>query len=121
MNRNRIKIIALAALVLLGLPLLYTWITLHWAYSEGSRAGYVQKFSHRGWVCKTWEGELLLSAAPGMIPEKFEFTVADEQIAKMVQTTLGKRVVLKYEQHKGVPGSCFGDTEYFVTDVATTP
>jgi len=95
----------------------YCWLTLHWAYSEGERAGYLQKFSRKGWVCKTWEGELMLTAMPGAIPEKFEFTVRDEQVAAQLTASAGKRLVLHYAQHKGVPSSCFGDTEYFIEQV----
>lgn len=95
----------------------YTWITLHVSYSDGERAGFLQKFSRRGWVCKTWEGEILLTSMPGAIPEKFEFSVRDDDIARQLQEAAGKRVVLNYEQHKGVPSDCFGDTEYFITRV----
>ncbi len=97
--------------------LLYTWVTLKWSYSKGERAGYVQKFSQKGWLCKTWEGEILMIAAPGTIPDKFFFSVRDDAIATKINSTLGKRVVLTYEQHKGVPSSCFGETEYFVTNI----
>lgn len=99
----------------------YLWLTLHWSYSDGERAGYVQKFSKRGWVCKTWEGELLLTTLPGVVPEKFEFTVRDEAVADQVSAAAGKRVVLTYSQHKGVPGSCFGDTEYYIEKVTVAP
>ena len=92
----------------------YTWITLSWSYSTGERAGLLQKFSKRGWLCKTWEGELLLTTLPGVIPEKFLFTVRDDEVAKQLAAQAGRRLVLKYSQHKGVPSSCFGDTEYFV-------
>lgn len=95
----------------------YIWLTLTWTYSEGERAGFVQKFSRRGWLCKTWEGELLLTSMPGAIPEKFEFSIRDDEVAQHLQEALGKRVVLSYGQHKGVPSSCFADTEYFVTGV----
>jgi hypothetical protein len=92
----------------------YTWITLSWSYSTGERAGLLQKFSKRGWLCKTWEGELLLTTLPGVIPEKFLFTVRDDEVAKQLAAQAGRRLVLKYSQHKGVPSRCFGDTEYFV-------
>ncbi|MFI4939056.1 MAG: hypothetical protein ACHP7O_01720 [Burkholderiales bacterium] len=95
----------------------YSWLALTWSYSEGERAGYIQKFSKRGWVCKTWEGELLLTSMPGAIPEKFEFSVRDDAIAAQLSASAGKRVVLNYAQHKGVPSSCFGDTEYFIEKV----
>jgi hypothetical protein len=96
---------------------LYIYIALNWSYSSGERAGFLQKVSHKGWICKTWEGELSLVAMPGAAPEKFLFTVRDEAIAKKVSAAAGKRVTLNYEQHKGLPSSCFGDTDYFVVDV----
>jgi hypothetical protein len=70
--------------------------------------------SNKGWICKTWEGELSLVAMPGAAPEKFHFTVRDEAIAQKVSAAAGKRVTLNYEQHKGLPTTCFGDTDYFV-------
>ena len=96
---------------------LYVYIALNWSYSSGERAGYLQKVSHKGWICKTWEGELSLVAMPGSAPEKFLFTVRDEAVAQKVSAAAGKRVTLNYEQHKGLPSSCFGDTDYFVVDV----
>jgi hypothetical protein len=96
---------------------LYVYIALSWSYSSGERAGFLQKVSHKGWICKTWEGELSLVAMPGAAPEKFLFTVRDEAIAQKVSAAAGKRVTLNYEQHKGLPSSCFGDTDYFVVDV----
>ena len=95
----------------------FTWLTLHWAYSEGERAGFLQKFSRKGWVCKTWEGEMALVTLPGTMAEKFAFTVRDDDIAKQLMADIGKRVTVHYEQRKWIPTSCFGDTEYFVTDV----
>ena len=95
----------------------YTWLVLNWSYSSGERAGLLQKFSRKGWVCKTWEGELMLTAMPGAIPEKFEFTVRDEKLAAEMSTHAGKKIVLTYSQHKGLPSSCFGDTEYFAEKV----
>ena len=98
---------------------LYTWSSLTWTYSTGERAGYVQKFSKKGWVCKTWEGELAMVSIPGTTPEKFYFTVRDDSVAQRINQSLGKRVALSYRQHKGIPSSCFGETEYFVSDVKT--
>ena len=106
---------ALAALVVL--LAVYVAVALSWSYSTGERAGFLQKMSLKGWVCKTWEGELSLVALPGAAPEKFYFTVRDEAVAQKVNAAAGKRVTLTYEQHKGLPTSCFGDTEYFVTGV----
>lgn len=96
---------------------LYTWASLTYVYSSGERAGYVQKLSQKGWVCKTFEGELILVSMPGTQAEKFFFTVRDEQVAKKINETVGERVRLIYEEHKGVPTSCFGETGYFVHDV----
>ncbi|HEV3181437.1 MAG TPA: hypothetical protein VGY90_01355 [Steroidobacteraceae bacterium] len=93
----------------------FTWLTLHWSYSDGERAGYLQKFSRKGWVCKTWEGEMALVTLPGTVAEKFAFTVRDDDIAKQLGADIGKRVTVHYEQRKWIPTSCFGDTEYFVT------
>jgi hypothetical protein len=95
----------------------YIWVALHWSYSEGERAGFMQKLSNRGWICKTWEGELSMVALPGAAPEKFLFTVRDEAVAARINQLVGQRVALSYEQHTGLPTSCFGDTEYFVTGV----
>ena len=95
----------------------YVWVALHLSYSTGERAGYVQKFSNKGWICKTWEGELTMMAVPGSIPEKFFFSVRDEKVAQSINNSIGKKVALTYEQHRGIPTTCFGETEYFVTDI----
>lgn len=98
---------------------LYIFVALHWSYSEGERAGFVQKLSKKGWLCKTWEGELALVSLPGAAPEKFNFTVRDDAVADRINKQVGTRVALVYAQHKGLPGTCFGDTDYFVTDIKT--
>ncbi|HEV3075692.1 MAG TPA: hypothetical protein VHB47_14820 [Thermoanaerobaculia bacterium] len=117
-RRSRWPLLLLALLVLAGAGFaLYVWATLAFSYSSGERAGYVQKFSHKGWLCKTWEGELAMVNLPGAMPEIFRFTVRDGAVAARLNQTMGQRVALHYEQHRGVPSSCFGDTEYFVTDV----
>jgi hypothetical protein len=96
---------------------LYTWASLSWSYSKGTRAGYVQKFSKKGWLVKTWEGELQMVPIPGATPEKFLFSVRDEEVANRITASMGKRATLAYEQHKGVPTRLFGETEYFVVAV----
>jgi hypothetical protein len=117
-RRSRWPLLLLALLVLAGAGFaLYVWATLSFSYSSGERAGYVQKFSHKGWLCKTWEGELAMVNLPGAMPEIFRFTVRDGAVAARLDQTMGQRVALHYEQHRGVPSSCFGDTEYFVTEV----
>ena len=98
----------------------YSWLSLHWAYSTGERAGFVQKLSKKGWVCKTWEGEMAMVTMPGTVSEKFYFTVPDDAIAAKINASLGKRVTTHFEQHKWLPSSCFGDTEYFVDSVQIT-
>ncbi len=109
------------AFYLLVLPLLllaaYTWFSLTWSYSQGERAGYVQKLSKRGWLCKTWEGELALVTMPGTVAEKFFFTVRREEVAERINNSMGQRVSLEYRQHLGVPTNCFGDSQYFVDNV----
>jgi hypothetical protein len=115
--KNLIKFVLLAVLIPGLLFALYTWASLSWVYSSGERAGYVQKFSLKGYVCKTWEGEIVLVSMPGTQAEKFVFTVKDKIIAKKVNDSLGKRVKIIYEEHKGIPSSCFGETTYFVQDL----
>lgn len=107
----------IALLVIAILAGLWVWLTLSWSYSEGERAGYVQKFSRKGWLCKTWEGEIAMVTMPGAIPDKFEFSVRDDATAAKINALAGKRVVLIYQQHKFIPSNCFGETEYFVTGV----
>jgi hypothetical protein len=106
--------------IFIGLVLLaavaWVWLTLTWSYSEGERAGYIQKLSRKGWLCKTWEGEIAMVTMPGAIPDRFEFSVRNEAVATKINAMAGQRVVLTYEQHKFVPSNCFGETEYFVTD-----
>ncbi len=116
-QRGFVLIIGLGLILMVALFIVYLWVMMAWSYSNGDRAGYVQKFSNRGWVCKTWEGELAIVSMPGTMSEKFYFTVRDADTAKKINQSLGKKVVLVYEQHIGLPSTCYGDTEYFVTDV----
>ncbi|HEY9420848.1 MAG TPA: hypothetical protein VIW92_05510 [Thermoanaerobaculia bacterium] len=117
-RRGKLRLfLVLLILVPILLLALYTWIALNFDYSEGERAGYVQKFSRKGWLCKTWEGELAMVNLPGSMPEIFRFTVRDDAVANRLNESMGKRVRLHYEQHMGIPTSCFGETDYFVTDV----
>ena len=122
-RRRVVRHLKLASLLLLllalALPALYVWLALGYSYSSGERAGYVQKFSRKGWINKTWEGELAMVSMPGTNPEKFYFTVWDDSVAAHINATLGRRVALTYEQHTGIPSNFFGDTEYFVVNVKT--
>jgi hypothetical protein len=96
----------------------YFAIVMNWSYSSGERAGWVQKFSNKGWVCKTWEGELALVSLPGTSVEKFLFTVRDDAVAANINKVMGQRVNLHYEQKVGLPTSCFGETRSYVTGVS---
>jgi hypothetical protein len=119
--KRGIAIMIAVLIAALALFLLYTWMSLSFAYSEGDRAGYLQKFTRKGWLCKTWEGEILLSSMPGAIPERFNFSVRDPKVVTNMQGALGKRIQLTYEEHKGVPTQCFGETDYYATKVAVLP
>lgn len=108
-----------AALVIVGG--LYGLAVTQWSYSTGERAGWIQKFSRKGWVCKTWEGEMAMVTMPGTMPEKFTFTVHDDAIVSQIEASMGHRVSLSYEQKKFLPSSCFGDTEYWIVGVRVLP
>jgi hypothetical protein len=95
----------------------YFWAVLSWSYSSGERAGWIQKFSKKGWICKTWEGELALVSMPGATPEKFHFTTWDDQLAEKINQVMGRRVTVHYEEKVGLPTSCFGETRHFVTRI----
>ncbi len=120
-SKWRRKVLILVLTILL-IPIvvfsLWAWVTLGYVYSTGERAGYIQKLSRKGWICKTWEGELNMVSPPGMVaPQIFSFTVRNDSLAALLEQDIGKRVSLTYEQHRGVPSSCFGETEYFVSNV----
>lgn len=100
---------------------LYVWAAWSFTYSEGERAGYVQKFSRKGWICKTWEGELAMANLPGAMPQIFYFTVRDNDVASKINESMGERVSLHYKERVGLPTSCFGDTPYFVQDIRRVP
>ena len=112
-----LKRLFLPLLIVVALIALYFYAMLSWSYSTGERAGWVQKLSHKGWLCKTWEGELAMVAMPGTMSEKFAFTVRDEAVADEIRKIMGRRVELHYEEKVGLPTSCFGDTRHFVTGV----
>ena len=120
-RRRRWPWLILGAVV--GLPALlvaaWTVIALTYTYSEGDRAGYIQKLSKKGWICKTWEGELAMVNVPGAMQERFSFTVRSDSLATVMNSLMGSRVSLTYEEHRGVPGTCFGETNYYVTSVRT--
>lgn len=103
---------------LLGAVLLlaaYTAFMLWFSYSEGERAGVLQKFSQRGWICKTYEGELALYVVGGIAPQIWHFSVRDEAIADQLHGAVGEQVRIHYEEHRGLPTNCFGETDYFAS------
>lgn len=111
-------ILVLAPVIIVGL---WASVALNYTYSSGKRAGYLQKFSSKGWLCKTWEGTLYTDIAKGFRSDSFVFTVRDDSLAAIMQDLSGKRVAVDYDQHVGVPTSCFGETEYFVKGVEVIP
>lgn len=120
--RRWILIALLLLIVLPGLGLAaWVWAALRISYSSGERSGFVQKISHKGWICKTWEGELAMTTQPGVPPQIFEFSVRDDGVATQLMRSAGQHVVLSYEQHRGVPGNCFGETEYYITATRPVP
>lgn len=108
----------LSVFVVPGLMLgLWTIIALNYTYSSGDRAGYIQKLSKKGWICKTWEGELAQVNVPGAMQEKFAFTVRNDSVAAEINKLQGRRVSLHYREHRGIPFSCMGETAHFVDGV----
>ena len=117
-RRRKLLVSCVGVLVLAVLGFaVYVCAARSYAYSNGERAGYVQKLSRKGWLCKTWEGELAMANLPGAMPQVFAFTVRDDQVAASINSAMGRRVALHYEEHRGLPTSCFGETPYFITDV----
>ena len=107
-------VVWLIPLAIIAIGALWIWAMMSWSYSSGERAGWVQKFSKKGWICKTWEGELALVTMPGTAQEKFLFTVWDDSVAEQINKAMGKRVSLHYDEKVGLPGSCFGETRHWV-------
>jgi hypothetical protein len=102
---------------------LWTWLTLAWAYSDGERAGVLQRFARKGWLCKTQEGEIALYygggqyLGPGSSPQMWDFSVRDKSVAAQLDKAVGHRVQLHYTEHPGIPTSCFAETRFFVDRV----
>lgn len=109
------KKLLISLAVLVGLTALYFWAAFSWSYSSGERAGWVQKLSRKGWIWKTWEGELAMVSMPGAAPEKFYFTITDDAVAEQINQLMGRRASLHYEEKVGLPTSCFGETRHYVT------
>ena len=113
------KVVRIAFMLIVAVVVLctgYIMVVLNWSYSKGERIGYVQKFSEKGWLCKTWEGELQMLPIPGALPEKFLFSVRDRSVIGKINSSMGKKVSLHYEQHVGIPTNCLGESEYFAVN-----
>jgi hypothetical protein len=117
--RRHWKGLLLSTIVLVPIAVFAIWVTaaLAFSYSSGDRTGYNQKLSRKGWLCKTWEGELALTSAPGVAPEIWHYSVRSDSIARVIEALSGDRITIQYQQHKGVPTSCFGETEYYAVGV----
>jgi hypothetical protein len=113
----------LVGVVLLALLLggVWTWFTLSWSYSEGERAGILQKFSRKGWLCKTYEGELALYVVGGVAPQIWTFSTRDAELAKQLSANVGRQMRVHYAEHRGVPGNCFAETPYFADSFTLVP
>ena len=103
--------------LLLFLGAAYLLVAFNYSYSDGNRAGYIQKFSHKGWICKTYEGEMAMTTVPGVAPILWVFSVRDEKVASQLSQAMGKRLVLHYKEYRYLPTTCFGDTAYYVDRV----
>jgi len=111
--------VILALIAVGGAVAVYTWLSLSFEYSNGERAGALQKFSRKGWLCKTYEGELALYVVAGVQPEIWNFTVRDPAVARQLSAVVGQRLQLHYAEHRGIPTTCFGETGYFVDRINT--
>ena len=116
-GRKVLIVVLLIVLIPAVIISLWIWVALGYSYASGERAGYIQKISKKGWICKTWEGELAMANLPGTMPQIFTFTVRDDSVAHIIEQNAGKQVSLTYQQHRGLPTTCFGETEYFITGV----
>ncbi len=116
--KRKTKLILLSVLLApIALFVLYTWAALTWDFSDGERAGILQKFSEKGWICKTYEGELAMTSVPGVMPVLWAFSVRDDEVARQLRDAIGKHIAVHYTEHKGIPTECFGETSYFVDSV----
>lgn len=116
--KRKTKLVLLGVLLApIALFVLYTWTALTWDFSDGERAGILQKFSEKGWICKTYEGELAMTSVPGVMPVLWAFSVRDDEVAQQLRDAIGKHIAVHYTEHKGIPTDCFGETSYFVDSV----
>ena len=117
------KVLIWAGILLVAVLSFMIYWNFYNTYSEGNRAGILQKFSKKGSMFKTYEGELIMSSITStgnstIASEKFFFSVKDESVAKELFSLEGKDVTLRYEQKRAhFPWS--GDTDYFVTGIVS--
>jgi hypothetical protein len=109
--------VAILALASIG----WIWLTLSWSYSEGERAGVLQKFSKKGWICKTYEGEVAQYIVGGVGPQIWHFSVRDDVVAEQLFKAVGQNLQVHYTEHRGIPSTCFGDTPYFAVSFTPIP
>ena len=119
--RNATKTVIIGVLLIAIIGGAWTWLSLSWSYSEGERAGVLQKFSYKGWICKTYEGELAQYVVGGVGPQIWYFSTRDEELAKKLMTSVGQKIQVHYKEHKGIPSSCFADTAYFANGFTVLP
>lgn len=110
--------------LLLGLGV-FAWWRYYYTYSDGNRFGLLQKFSRRGNLFKTYEGEMILSSVKGnqgvtIASEKFFFSVTNETVAQKMAALQGENITVHYEQ-KNSAAFWRGDSEYIVDSVWVEP
>lgn len=112
------KVISLLILGIALVTALYFTFIYYSHYSEGTRAGELIKFSRKGVIAKTWEGEISQGISGATI---FKFSVENKEkdVIKQLQDLQGRYVKLDYfERYKTF--FWLGDTKYFITAVEPT-
>src|SRR5688500_17861800 len=94
--RFALVLAALVVMIVAG----WTWLTLSWSFSVGERAGVLQKFSRKGWICKTYEGEVAQYVVGGVAPQIWYFSVRDDAVAQQLFKVVGQNMQLRYREHR---------------------
>lgn len=115
------RIITITVLLLLFGTSLFIWWRYYYTYSDGYRYGLLQKFSHRGKMFKTYEGEMILSSIRGnanvpLASEKFYFSVTDDKVAQQMMNLQGHEVTVQYKE-KNSAVFWRGDSQYIVDSI----
>lgn len=121
MKRKMKKFFIWFTLIILVFLAIFIYGKYYFTFSEGERTGILQKFSYRGQIFKTWEGEMILSSVTSsqnvpLASEKFLFSVTDKEIADELSKLTGNTVTVHYKEKNGKL-MWRGDTEYFVDKV----